>query len=240
MRAYEQQHGTRILDFLDLHYYPQASGVALAPAGNSATQALRLRSTRALWDAGYTDESWIGAPVRLLPRMRDWVNQNYPGTKLAIGEYNWGALDSLNGALAQADLLGIFGREGLDLATLWAAPATDQSGSYAFRMYRNYDGQGSGFGTTSVRATSANQEQLAIYAARRADGKLTLIVINKGTTDLTSSITLAGMSAATGAQVYRYSAANLNAIVRGADLPAQAGMLNATFPQSSITLLVVG
>jgi len=240
MRAYEQQHGTRILDFLDLHYYPQASGVALAPAGNSATQALRLRSTRALWDAGYTDESWIGAPVRLLPRMRDWVNQNYPGTKLAIGEYNWGALDSLNGALAQADLLGIFGREGLDLATLWAAPATDQPGSYAFRMYRNYDGQGSGFGTTSVRATSANQEQLAIYAARRADGKLTLIVINKGTTDLTSSITLAGMSAATGAQVYRYSAANLNAIVRGADLPAQAGMLNATFPQSSITLLVVG
>jgi hypothetical protein len=240
MRAYEQQHGTRILDYLDLHYYPQAGGVALAPAGSSATQALRLRSTRALWDANYTDESWIGEPVRLLPRMRDWVNQNYPGTKLAIGEYNWGALDSMNGALAQADVLGIFGRERLDLATLWAPPSASQPGSYAFRMYRNYDGQGSAFGTTSVRAGSTNQDQLAIYAARRADGKLTLMVINKGNIDLTSRIAITGTSAATSAQVYRYSAANLGAIIRAADLPAQAGGFSAAFPQSSITLLVAG
>ncbi len=51
--------------------------------------------------------------------MRDWVKKSYPGTKTAITEYNWGALDSMNGALAQADVLGIFGRERLDLATLW-------------------------------------------------------------------------------------------------------------------------
>ena len=50
MRAYEQQHGVRILDYLDLHYYPQAAGVSLSPAGSAATQALRLRSTRSLWD----------------------------------------------------------------------------------------------------------------------------------------------------------------------------------------------
>jgi hypothetical protein len=37
--------------------------------------------------------------------------------------------------------------------------------------------------------------------------------------------------------VYRYSAANLNAIVRGADLPA--GSLRAIFPANSITLLVI-
>ena len=30
MQAYEQQHGTRILDYLDLHYYPQVNGVALS------------------------------------------------------------------------------------------------------------------------------------------------------------------------------------------------------------------
>src|SRR5262249_36484162 len=28
LRAYEQQHGARILDYLDLHYYPQASGAS--------------------------------------------------------------------------------------------------------------------------------------------------------------------------------------------------------------------
>jgi len=71
---------------------------------NAATQALRLRSTRSLWDPNYPDESWIdgtegGPTVRLIPRMRDWVASNYPGTKLTITEYNWGALDHIDGAL---------------------------------------------------------------------------------------------------------------------------------------------
>ena len=81
----------------------------------------------------------------------------------------------MNGALAQADVLGIFGREGLDLATLWAAPIRSilvlnwQPGAFAFRMYRNYDGQGAAFGDTSVAASSADQGQLASLrgAARR-------------------------------------------------------------------------
>ena len=45
MQAYEQQNGVRVLDYLDLHYYPQANGVSLSTAGNATTQALRLRST---------------------------------------------------------------------------------------------------------------------------------------------------------------------------------------------------
>jgi hypothetical protein len=40
MKAYEDQNGSRILDYLDLHYYPSANGVALSSAGNTATQAL--------------------------------------------------------------------------------------------------------------------------------------------------------------------------------------------------------
>jgi hypothetical protein len=78
-----------------------------------------------------------------------------------------------------ADVLGIFGREGLNLATLWAPPSPTDPGAFAFRMYRNYDGQGAAFGDTSVAASSADQGQLAIYAARRGgDGVLTLIIIN--------------------------------------------------------------
>ncbi len=61
MRAYEQQHGVRLLDYLDVHIYPQAEGIFSDDPGSAATQALRLRSTRALWDASYVDESWIGA-----------------------------------------------------------------------------------------------------------------------------------------------------------------------------------
>ncbi len=247
MRAYEQSHGVRILDYLDEHFYPQANGVALSSAGNASTQALRLRSTRSLWDPSYIDESWIsdlapgGVAVRFIPLMKDWVNANYPGTKLAITEYNWGALDHINGALTQADVLGIFGREGLDLATLWGPPRSNQPGAFAFRLYRNYDGAHHTFGDTSVRATSADQGKLAIYAARRnSDNKLTIMVINKSLTQtLTSTVTLSGFDPVTRTAVYRYSAANLNAIVRQADQAIGPGGFTALFPASSITLIVL-
>jgi hypothetical protein len=239
LAAYEQQHGMRLLDYLDLHYYPQASGVSLSGAGDAATQARRLRSTRSLWDPTYVDESWIGEAVRLIPRMRDWVAQNYPGTKLAIGEYNWGALDHINGALAQADVLGIFGREGLDLATLWDPPTAAQPGAFAFRMYRNYDGAGSAFGDVGVSATSSDQGTVSVYAAQRlADGALTILAINKTALPQTSALRIAGFSAGGAARVYRYAPTNLAAIERLPDVPIGGGATLTWAPQS-ITLLVL-
>ncbi|PYT31410.1 MAG: endoglucanase [Acidobacteria bacterium] len=240
MRVYEQQHGVRILDYLDLHAYVLPDGLAFQPAGDAATQALRLDSTRALWDSTYQfPSSEILEPVRLIPRMREWVDKNYPGTKLALTEYNWGALDDINGALAQADALGIFGREGLDLANIWGPPTPDQPGAFAFRMYRNYDGMGSAFGETSVQATSSEQGRLSIYAARRSDGALTLMVINKTSGDLTSNISLANVKPAASVQVWGYSKANLKSIVRGASLPVSATGFGTTFPANSITLVVL-
>lgn len=255
MASYEQTNGLRLLDYLDLHFYPQ-NGVDLTLAGDAAQQALRLRSVRALWDPTYIDESWIGGSdqlddwrkVQLIPRMYDWVDTYYPGTKLALTEYNWGGLEHINGALAQADILGLFGREGLDFAALWNYPdATlgyDQfealPGAFAFRIYRNYDGNGGKFGDASVAASSADQSQLAIYAAHRtSDWALTLVVINKTGGALTGDVALSGFAPAAAAQVYRYSAANLNAIVPQANQPVGAGGFSASFPANSITLVVI-
>lgn len=237
MRAYELSHGVRILDYLDLHFYPQESNVALKSAGDPATQALRLRSTRSLWDQTYIDESWISDVIRMIPRMRELVAANYPGTKLAMTEYNWGGLESINGALAQADVLGIFGRENLDLATMWDPPEADQPGAFAFRIFRNYDGAGSAFGDTSIRATSADQSRVAVYAAQRPDGTLTMVLINKMTEALTSNFTLANAPAAS-ARRYLYDNTDLSQIVRIADLPLSGGTISVLLPPSSITLLV--
>src|SRR5439155_1408850 len=74
---------------------------------STAMQLRRNRSTRSLWDPKYVDESWIGDKVRLIPRMREWA----AGLPIGITEYNWGAEGNMNGATAQADVLGIFGRE---------------------------------------------------------------------------------------------------------------------------------
>jgi hypothetical protein len=247
MNAYEQLHGVRILDYLDLHIYPQVNGVFSENLGSSSVQAARLRSTRQLWDPSYVHEGWINQPVYLIPRMKQWVNDNYPGTKLAITEYNWGAHSYLNGALAQADLLGIFGREGVDLALLFDSPYSNgglftatSPGAYAFRMYRNYDGNGHRFGEMSVRAASALTDSLTIFAAQRlSDGALTLMVINKTTSPLTGDISLANFSPTAQAEVYRYSAANLTTIEPLADQPVTASGFSATFPASSITLFVL-
>jgi hypothetical protein len=235
---------TRLLDYFDEHFYPQASGVALNGAGDAATQALRLRSTRALWDPTYPDESWIhdvtAKPLQFIRTMKKWVAANYPGTKTAITEYNWGALDSMNGALAQADVLGIFGREGLDLATLWDGPSALQPGAFAFKMYLNYDGRGSHFGETSIKATSGNQGRLAVYAAQRtADKALTLMVINKSAQSITTSLGIAGFSAAAKAQPFRYSSASIKSIKKLNAVRVLKGHIAVTYPANSITLLVV-
>ncbi|MEV6156914.1 glycoside hydrolase family 44 protein [Nonomuraea sp. NPDC052129] len=240
MRSYEQQHGTRILDYFDIHIYPQQAGVNNKEAGDAATQERRLRSTRQLWDPAYVDESWINKAVRMIPRMRELVDQHYPGTKVAMTEYSWGAYGHINGALAQADVLGIFGREKLDLATLWTAPEAGEPVAYAFRMYRNYDGKGGAFGESAVRASSADQGKLAVYAAERAaDKALTLVVVNKTGEELTSDVAVTGRTGTSSAQVYRYSAANVAAIEHAADVQVDSKGFTGTFPANSISTIVI-
>ncbi|MGL5065264.1 MAG: glycoside hydrolase family 44 protein [Microcoleus sp.] len=245
MRAWEKQHGVRILDYFDEHYYPlsDVGCVANCPAGDAKTQAARLRSTRSLWDSTYTDESWIGKshpPLTIIPRFREWVKQDYPGTKIAITEYNWGGLESINGALTQADILGIFGREQVDLSTLWGPPKSAEPGAYAFRIYMNYDGKGGKYGDTWVRSSSTDQGQLAIYSSQRSsDGTLTLVVINKTDNDLTAKLNLAGFNPSGSAEVYNYSAANLGSIVRQQDLSVKSTGFQATYPANSITAIAL-
>ncbi len=248
MQQYEQQHGTRLLDILDIHAYYEPSVLDSSPESPSV-DALRLDSTREFWDPTYlvNGDYWIvdpdhnGAPVapQLIPRLRQIVAQNYPGTKIAISEYNWTGLDTLNGGLAQAELLGVFGREGLDMAMLWGPPKPTDPGAFAFQMYRNYDGMGGEFGETSVQSTSADPGSVSVFGALRSDLNLTAIVINKTGNDLSSTLSLANFAPAPAAHVWQYSGTNLGAIVAQPDVATSAGSLTAVFPANSITLLVI-
>ena len=133
-------------------------------------QLRRNRSTRSLWDPAYTDETWINDRVQLIPRLRNWVDTYYyPGTPIGITEYNWGAENHINGATTQADIYGIFGREGLDIGARWTTPATTTPTYKAMKMYRNYDGNRSAFGDTSVRATSTANADSSVGVRRPAE-----------------------------------------------------------------------
>jgi hypothetical protein len=229
--------GQRLLDVFSVHYYPQ--GGEFGNDTSSPMQLRRNRSTRALWDPAYVDESWIGEVVRLVPRLRDWVATYYPGTKTAVTEYNWGAENHINGATAQADILGIFGREGLDMATRWTTPAASTPTYKAMKMYRNYDGLKSTFGDQSVGLSGCDPDVLSSFAAlRSSDGALTIMIISKalsGSTPVT--VNLANFSPTGPAQVWQLDASN--SIRRLADAALTGGSYVQSVPSQSITLLVV-
>jgi hypothetical protein len=235
LRQHDAATGQRLLDIFTVHFYPQ--GGQYGNDTSTAMQQLRNRSTRALWDASYVDESWIGTQVRLVPRLKSWA-ASYPGTKVGITEYNWGAEGHINGATTQADILGIFGREGLDLATLWTTPAASSPTYKAIKMYRNYDGQGSGFGETSVSAIVPNPDLVSVFAAQRsADGTLTVMAVNKDASGSAVNFRLANFTAGGPVQVWQLTASN--AITRLADSAVSGSTLTATLPGQSITLFLL-
>jgi len=178
-RAHDARTRGRLVDTVSVHYYPQ--GGEFSADVTPRMQRLRNRSTRALWDPAYVDESWIGERVVLITQLRRWVDTHYRrGAPIAITEYNWGAEAHINGALAQADILGIFGREGLDMAARWATPPPSSPTFQVMKLYRNYDGRRSAFGDVSVGVTGPDPDALTVFAAERtADGALTVMVINK-------------------------------------------------------------
>jgi len=226
------------VDVLSVHFYPQAG--EYGNDTSSAMQLLRNRSTRQLWDPNYTSESWINAPVYLIPRLKGWISDNYyANTPVAITEYNWGAENHINGATTQADIYGIFGREGLDIATRWTTPDASTPTYKAMQMYRNYDGAGASFGDTSVLATAPQPDNLSAFAALRSkDGAMTVMVISKvlsGTTPL--ALTLSNFTQSGSAKVYRLTSANT--IQNLSNISWSGGVLNDTLPAQSITLYVL-
>ena len=76
MRQRSTAAGRRLLDVFTVHYYPQ--GGEFSDDVSTAMQQRRNRSTRSLWDPNYVDETWINDRVRLIPRLRGWVDAVLP------------------------------------------------------------------------------------------------------------------------------------------------------------------
>lgn len=205
MRNAELAHGKRLIDALDIHYYPEARGNyttggdariidgAALTSTDPGIIAARVQAPRSHWDPTYVETSWItqwstgGQAMRVIPRLHDDINAHYPGTKITITEYAFGGGTHISGATAQADALGIFGARGVYAANLWDLHANNTASRFvraAFSMYLNYDGQGGRFGDTSIAATSSDIAKASIYASLddSIPGRVVLVAINKTAT----------------------------------------------------------
>ena len=240
VHAHDVQAKTRTLDILDVHFYPQESGVYGAQA-DKATRALRERSTRSLWDPAYTDESWIGEPIMLIPRLKTWIAQGYPGTRIGLTEWSFGADKDISGGIATADALGVFGRENIYLANYWAYPAKNSPAYLAFKLFRNADGQGHGFGDIACAATSADPNKLSCYAATDSrSGDLTLIFVNKmAKATITAPLTLSGMTPSGPVKIWRVAADNPSTTTdfHIAAFPPSPLKKSVVLPPQSVTLV---
>ena len=236
-QLYNNTNHERLLDYFTVHCYPQENNVS-GSAVDPTTELLRNQSTRIFWDTNYVDPSWINSVIGLIPLMKTWVATNYPGTKIGVTEYNWGAEPYMNGATAQADILGIFGSQGLDLATRWETPASTTPTYLAMKMYRNYDGNKSTFGDTSVQTIVPNPDDLGAFAAvRSSDGALTVMVINKDITNATSvTLSISNLTITGSAQVWQLAGGSLSQL---ANVGVTNGILTQVVPSQSVTLFVV-
>lgn len=189
MKQRGEQLNKRLLDVLDLHWYPQTNNDGIAPFSDNtdyATNAVRMAMPRSLWDSTYIENTWIGAdPYKVqqflpfIPKINQHINTYYPGTKFAITEYSYMGAGHVSGGIAQADALGIFGKQGLYMATYWGAiSGFVKSG---FEIYRNYDGKGGSFGNVSVASETNDIVNSSVYASitDNDESKLHTIAMNK-------------------------------------------------------------
>ena len=252
MKAASDSANRRLLHRFDMHWYPEARGdhrivfETTSPSyGTNNDIDARLQAPRSLWDPAYVENSWItqyttnGGGIQLLPRLRSAVNQYFPGTGLAITEYNYGGTEHISGGVAQADVLGIFG-EFQTVACFWPLTSDNSYVTAAFKLFRNYNSNGSAFGSTSLTASASDNAMAAIHAARVIDGKLTVVAINRSRTlSHTSGFQFSFVSgqSITDLTAYRLSASGGSQVQQVANPPAfSSTSFSDTLPAMSATL----
>jgi hypothetical protein len=252
----EAQQGRKLMDVLDLHWYPEAQGGGVRITGgdtSAAVVAARVQAPRSLWDPTYTETSWISqwstwvgtpgnpGPVQLLPRVQRDIDDFNPGTKIAITEYNYGGGSHYSGGIAQADFLGILGREGVLAANWWDLGNGSSYVNSAFEIFRNYDGAGGRFGDTSIDADSSLIGDAAVYGSvDSADpSRMVLVAINRTGSAKTTGIAVTHDRLFDRAEVYRFAGGSPN-IARAADIELELrNAFQYTMPAWSVTALVL-
>jgi len=237
------QNGAPLVDYLDVHFYPQASGIN-NDDDNPVDLQHRMSSTKSLYKSGYVDESWINQEIYLIPRMRDMISKNCPSVKFSITEYDFGSDDLASTAVVTAEALAIYGREGVDLACKWVAPKDGSRVETSYRLYTNFDGSGRNLidGGVSVTGTSSNIDLATIFGIYSTTSKtLYVLMFNKepgsGRVNVTGEIQ--GLpNSVTSATRYSFGKASQKVVARD-NVPISNGKFSAVLSIFEATILAI-
>ena len=246
MASAETDAGRRLLDYLDLEWWPDiyVGGVRITgeDAGPEVADS-RMQAPRSLWDSDFVEDSWIstsvGGAIRLIPRMREEIDAVYPGTRLAFSAWYYGGGSDISGAIAAADVLGVFGVQGVDLAAA-SLPESAPYASAAFQAYLNYDGAGASFGDTSVAASTDDRIGSSAYASISSgdEAHLVIVAINKRRAARDTSVTIAGAASYQTCDVYELTS-DAASLVKGKSATKEGdNAFSYEMPPLSVAVLV--
>lgn len=190
-RRASEQDGTRLLDTLDVHWYPFSSRGALFRTDTESLDGARLDAPRSLDEAGFREDSWVARALKrgdedrpglpILPSLRRIIARNYPGTKLSVSEFNYGLGKRMPSALALADALGRYATNGVFMATHWGS--LDHLLSESYRLYRAPDVVGGAFAGRVIALSHQAGGAISAFAAEDRSA-LRVIVLNRTSHEL--------------------------------------------------------
>jgi fibronectin type 3 domain-containing protein len=225
-------YGKPLVDVYDFHWYPEvydgSSIRIISMTGTSLTDSQVqqiVQAPRDLWDPTWHDPNnsnpWVyqnlgSKPIQILPRLQTKINAEFPAMKgIAITEYEGGGFNHISGTIAEADMLGIFGVQGLFAASFWPPNGTYDYTLAGYRAFRGFDGGTANFGDTSVEATSSDTSKVAVYVSTDSTtaGRVVIVAINRSTSAQVTAINGIALSGtATMYQITATSASGQNPV----------------------------
>ncbi|MCJ2013381.1 glycoside hydrolase family 44 protein [Methylobacterium sp. J-076] len=245
-RLASEHEGRRLLDALDVHWYPFSDRGTLYRTEDPALAAPLLDAPRSLTEPGFREASWVsralpvadagGLALPLLPGLERLARDNFPGTRIAVTEYNYGGAGQLASGLALADALARFARPDMLLASHWGALA-GRLGA-AFRLYRDYDGAGGRFPDRDLPVDVPRPDILTVRAGVEG-GRLHLVLINRAPEAQPVEVALDRPLPASRLTRHGFDAAHADMAAMGPAEPVSGGTLRLMLPPRSAQHCVV-
>ena len=239
-RLASEREGVRLLDALDVHWYPFSDRGTLYRTEDPALAGPLLDAPRSLTEPGFRERSWVanalpvsdtgGLALPLLPSLERLTRDCFPGTRIAITEYNYGGIGQLASGLALADALARLARPELLLAAQWGA--LDGWLGTAFRLYRNYDGKGGRFPDHGLPVEVSTPEAITLRAGRDGN-RLHVVLVNRSTAPQPVDIILDRPLPASKLSRYGFDSAHREVAAMGAPEPVSGTTFRLTLPARS-------
>jgi hypothetical protein len=200
--------GYRILDVLSFHYYPLFRTdfrdlKSFIPGGIPAM----LESVQTWWNPSYVNRydhnQPLESPAATLLQFRDYIDDYFPGLKLAVTEFGVDSAPGVNydprvRPMYLADLLGVMAKHGVEFVMPGWVKHNDpvfglldtanrpRPHYYPFLLYSQH------FEGTVLTADSDRSDLLNVYACKNTGGDVVIMLVNKDAADYNVELDLVG------------------------------------------------